>query len=143
MFRRTACAFTAVRRVTVRLALAAPAERWSSSDTVFVAVPIAGIELLAIWTFARRDDRLTIQRERTAQGEYQLLVIQNGSPRTFVFSGFDRLVSFQSDMESFLVRTGWSLAAFTPDRRSQGDRRQFPRVDNDRRRWWTDVRRDG
>jgi hypothetical protein len=42
-------------------------------------------------------------------------------------------------MEAFLVRTGWSLADFTPDRRGGDDRRDLPREDNDRRRWWTDV----
>jgi hypothetical protein len=94
-------------------------------------------ELLAAWTFRRRDDRLTIQREVTDQG-IQLLVSKNGQPRAFGFSSLDRLVAFQCDMEAFLVQTGWSLAEFTPDRRRGADRRGFPRIALDRRRWWTD-----
>jgi len=31
---------------------------------------------------------------------------------------------------------------FGPDRRSGHDRRTFPRINNDRRRWWTDSRRN-
>jgi hypothetical protein len=100
---------------------------------------VTGSELLATWTFQRREDRITLTRERTQDGGFQLVVMENGRPRTFTFSDFDRLVAFQSDMESFLVRTGWSLADFSPDRRSGRDRRTFPRVDPDRRRWWTDV----
>jgi hypothetical protein len=50
-----------------------------------------------------------------------------------------RLTTFQADMEAFLVQSGWSFEAFSPDRRSGRDRRQFPRV-SDRRRWWTDSK---
>lgn len=66
-----------------------------------------------------------------------LVVEENGVPRTYQFQDADRLVAFQSDMEAFLVRTGWSLLEFSPDRRTGNDRRRFPRVD-ERRRWWTD-----
>jgi hypothetical protein len=95
-------------------------------------------QLLGAWTFQRRDDRFTIQRDASDDGGFELLVTDNGRVRTFRFGDFERLVIFQSDMEAFLVRTGWSLADFTPDRR-RADRRSFPRVTNDRRRWWTDV----
>ena len=36
-----------------------------------------------------------------------------------------------------LLRTGWLLLTYAPDRRRR-DRRRFPRATNDRRRWWTD-----
>jgi hypothetical protein len=98
---------------------------------------VAGSELLAAWTFQRGDDRLTIRREATDDG-MQLVVMENNRPRTFTFVDADRLAGFQHDMEAFLVRTGWSLAEFTPDRRRGLDRRGFPRVEVDRRRWWTD-----
>jgi hypothetical protein len=94
-------------------------------------------QLLGAWTFQRRDDRVTIRRDAADDG-FELLVSDNGRLRTFRFPEFERLVVFQSDMEAFLVRTGWSLADFTPDRR-RADRRAFPRVTTDRRRWWTDV----
>jgi hypothetical protein len=100
---------------------------------------VTALELLASWTFRRRDDLLTIERRRSEDGSFQLLVEENGRPRSFLFNDFERLVLFQSDMESFLVRTGWSLASFAPDRRRGTDRRQFPRTNPDRRRWWTDV----
>lgn len=103
---------------------------------------VSGVELLASWMFRRRDDQLTIERQRTEDGTFQLVIIENGRPRSFVFTDFERLVLFQSDMESFLVRTGWSLAGFHPDRRTGADRRQFPRTNPDRRRWWTDVPRE-
>jgi hypothetical protein len=93
--------------------------------------------LLGAWTFQRREDRVTIQRDAAENG-FELLVSENGRVRAFPFADFERLVIFQSDMEAFLVRTGWSLADFSPDRR-RADRRTFPRVSTDRRRWWTDV----
>ena len=94
--------------------------------------------VLAEWTFRRRDDRLTLRREHTDQG-YQLVITESGHPRTFTFRDVERLVVFQHDMEDFLVRTGWSLAEFVPDRRAGRDRRGFPRDRSDRRRWWTDI----
>jgi len=41
-------------------------------------------------------------------------------------------------METFLLRTGWTFASFSPERRIPLDRRTFPRITSDRRRWWTD-----
>jgi hypothetical protein len=96
-------------------------------------------EEVLTWTFQRRNDRLTIQREYGEPDGLRLVVTENGRPRIYTFTDLNRLVVFQRDMEDFLVRTGWSLAAFAPDRRSYSDRRRFPRVGDDRRRWWTDV----
>jgi hypothetical protein len=89
-----------------------------------------------MWTFARRDERVRLRREPTADG-LLLVVDENGSPRSYFFNDLDSLIAFQSDMEAFLVRTGWSLLEFSPDRRTGFDRRKFPRID-ERRRWWTD-----
>jgi hypothetical protein len=41
-------------------------------------------------------------------------------------------------MEASLVRNGWLLDSFAPDRRSGRDRRRMPRKNTDRRRWWRD-----
>jgi hypothetical protein len=41
-------------------------------------------------------------------------------------------------MEAMLVQTGWSFVEFSPDQRAGRDRRGWPRLPNDRRRWWTD-----
>lgn len=89
-----------------------------------------------IWTFGRRTERVRLRREETTDG-LLLLVDENGTPRTYFFSDVESLVAFQSDMEAFLVRTGWSLLEFAPDRRTGFDRRRFPRLE-ERRRWWTD-----
>lgn len=104
-----------------------------------VQEPVANTLVGAVWTFERRGDRLTVRREAGDEAAFQLLVIENGRARTFTFTEIDRLVAFQHDMETFLVRTGWLLVDFAPDRRRGRDRRGFPRIDPDRRRWWTDV----
>jgi hypothetical protein len=89
-----------------------------------------------VWTFGRREERLVLRREKTEDG-VSLIVTENGTPRSFPFSDLERLVAFQSDMEAFLVRSGWSLLEFSPERRGGRDRRRFPRL-TERRRWWTD-----
>ena len=78
-----------------------------------------------------------LTREETTNG-VNLVVASEGAPRVYAFSDLVPLVRFQSDMEAFLLRTGWQFVEFTPDRRSGTDRRDFPRRANDRRRWWTD-----
>src|SRR5262245_56511219 len=91
----------------------------------------------AIRTFHRNDERLSIRRCEN-EGSVTLVVTADDRPRTFGFPSLEELGRFQHDMETFLLRTGWTLAAFSPERRSPGDRRTFPREQNDRRRWWTD-----
>jgi hypothetical protein len=91
----------------------------------------------AVWTFRRNDEHLIIRRCHRA-GAATLVVTANGQPRSFPFAQLEELERFQPDMETFLVRTGWTLARFSPERRTPGDRRRFPREGNDRRRWWTD-----
>ncbi|HEX3702586.1 MAG TPA: hypothetical protein VHU82_04595 [Vicinamibacterales bacterium] len=89
------------------------------------------------WTFLRGDTRLDLSREETRTG-VNLIVVSGGVSRAFSFADIERLVQFQSDMESLLVRTGWSLSQFAPERRAGGERRHFPRL-TERRRWWTDT----
>lgn len=88
------------------------------------------------WIFVRGDARLEISREETSTG-VNLNVIGEGVPRAFAFASVERLVRFQSDMEALLLRTGWTFSHFSPERRSNRDRRAFPRL-LERRRWWTD-----
>lgn len=109
----------------------------AADTSIKLDTPVA-VTVLAASTFHRRQDVLAISREQIDQG-YQLVVTECGRPRTFSFSDLARLTTFQHDMEAFLVRTGWTLADFTPDRRTGDDRRDLPREENDRRRWWTDV----
>jgi hypothetical protein len=94
--------------------------------------------LEAAWTFKKGTEELTLRRR--ANGDRLVLVVAKPeSEREMSFSSDEALHRFQSDMESFLVRTGWSLSSFSPERRSSHDRRSFPRETNDRRRWWTDA----
>jgi hypothetical protein len=90
-----------------------------------------------VWTFHRNDEQLSIRRSEIG-GAARLVATAGGQPRSFGFAHFEELERFQHDMELFLLRTGWTLAAFSPERRTPGDRRSFPREGNDRRRWWTD-----
>ena len=92
-------------------------------------------------TFERGDERLVLQRYDEQEG-LALVITNVEGVRRVPFSDAAALVMFQENMEEFLVRTGWSLAAFSPERRRYQDRRGFPRVQPDRRRWWTDGRID-
>ena len=91
----------------------------------------------AVWTFRRNDEQLSIRRCESDEVA-TLVVTADGQPRSFRFAHLEELERFQHDMETFLLRTGWTLAAFSPERRTPSDRRSFPREGNDRRRWWTD-----
>jgi hypothetical protein len=69
-----------------------------------------------------------------------LVVTKNcDPPQMYAFEDLLHLTWFQSDMDEFLVHTGWSLLEFSPERRQWGDRRTFPRL-TERRCWWTDPR---
>jgi len=94
--------------------------------------------LVAEWAFQRRADRCVIRRIPDTDGGGVLEVCGNGPARSYSFSELDRLIAFQSNMEAFLTRTGWTLESFTPEHRRGRDRRRLPRINNDRRRWWTD-----
>src|SRR5207248_768815 len=94
-------------------------------------------ESISVWTFERGNERLHINRDEDEAGP-RLTVTQDGIPRSYQFSSTEGLVRFQSDMEAMLVQTGWSFVEFAPDRRRGRDRRGWPRILTDRRRWWTD-----
>ena len=90
-----------------------------------------------IWTFVRGDETLTITRQ-TAEDGILLVVAGDGAPRSYFFKELGRLDIFQRDMETLLLKTGWTFSVYSPDRRRGRDRRGWPRRANDRRRWWTD-----
>jgi hypothetical protein len=93
------------------------------------------------WVFARGDERLTIRRYKSQDG--CLLVLGDGEDgRTYAFPDQVALVRFQGDMEALLLQTGWSFLAFEPNQRTGRERRGWPRLSTDRRRWWTDGRPD-
>ena len=93
--------------------------------------------MLPTWTFDREGERLIVQRDARDGSSCALIVTRDGLSRTIDFPELPALVRFQTDMDTFLLRTGWLLLNYAPDRRRR-DRRSFPRPNNDRRRWWTD-----
>ena len=90
-----------------------------------------------IWTFARDERQLEIRRTQNEEG-FLLGIVGDGAPRTYFFAELARLRVFQSDLEKFLLGTGWSFIGFYPDRRAGRERRNYSRLITDRRRWWTD-----
>ena len=93
------------------------------------------------WVFSRDGSRLEIRRETGEDGVLLVIDGPDGPPRSYAFRDLTSLEPFQNDMERLLLDTGWSFEEFGPDRRTGLDRRTWPRIINDRRRWWTDSRR--
>jgi hypothetical protein len=90
-----------------------------------------------IWTFVREGRQLEIRRT-PAEGGIRLGIHGDGAPRTTLFTDLEKLSAFQHDFETFLLATGWTFIAFSPERRTGRERRHFSRLLTDRRRWWTD-----
>ena len=89
-----------------------------------------------LWTFGKGKDRISLGR----QPEADVLVVVRGrnQVREYRFADASGLRVFQSDMEAFLRRTGWTLLEFYPERRRRDrDRRRSPQL-QERRRWWND-----
>lgn len=92
------------------------------------------------WVFSRDGDRLEIRHEVVEDGVLLVIDGPDGRPRSYAFRDLATLERFQTDMERLLLDTGWTFEEFGPDRRTGLDRRTWPRINNDRRRWWTDSR---
>lgn len=90
-----------------------------------------------VWTFSRGEEHLEIRRSPTTDGVL-LGVVGDGAPRSYFFAELEKLERFQADFEKFLVGTGWTFVAFSPEHRTGHERRHFSRLLTDRRRWWTD-----
>ena len=90
-----------------------------------------------VWIFTRGNERLEISRQVLDDGMVLVIGGEN-TPRSYFFREEHRLESFQKDMETLLLKTGWTFVSYAPDRRAGRDRRGWPRRANDRRRWWTD-----
>ena len=86
---------------------------------------------LGVWTFVRGAETLELKRQDLDDGTV-LAIAGDGEPRSYFFRDVDRLETFQKDMETLLLKTGWTFVSYTPDR---------SRRSNDRRRWWTDGSR--
>jgi hypothetical protein len=91
---------------------------------------------MMLWTFGKDKERIGLGRP----SESCALVVERRGTQVSEYRFRDelRLQAFQADMEAFLLRTGWTLLNYSPDRRRYRDRRGFPRL-RERRRWWTDA----
>jgi hypothetical protein len=92
----------------------------------------------AVWAFSKASERLELRCEQNDDGFTLVIMESSRAPRSYFFTERRALTTFQRDMEQFLLHTGWVFAEYEPDRRSGRDRRTFPRIHEDRRRWWTD-----
>jgi hypothetical protein len=113
-----------------------PANVGTSSEMTTQPKPITSTVETQVWTFVRGEERLELSREETRTG-VDLIVVSAGGLRTIHFATLGSVAQFQADMETLLLRTGWSFSEFSPERRSGAERRGFPRL-AERRRWWTD-----
>jgi hypothetical protein len=91
---------------------------------------------MMLWTFGKEKERITLGR---GSESCELVVVRRRDRVSeYRFADVSTLRIFQSDMEAFLRRTGWTLLKYSPERRRRDvDRRRFPRL-QERRRWWTD-----
>ncbi len=65
---------------------------------------------------------------------YDLVVMTSpDDPRRYSFNDAATLHSFQSDIEAFLLSTGWTLLQYSPERRRGVDRRRRARSRERRR----------
>lgn len=90
-----------------------------------------------VWTFVRDATHLTITRCSDDDRQRLTVNVDGEQPRQYEFDYHYEAARFQTNMETFLLKTGWSFVGFSPERRRGRDRRCFPRID-ERRRWWTD-----
>jgi hypothetical protein len=91
-----------------------------------------------LWTFGRGVQRVEIRRYISPNGPI-LEVVGGDAPGTTAFNDMAGLVAYQSALETRLLASGWTLIAFSPERRSGKERRAAARGQADRRRWWTDA----
>ena len=93
---------------------------------------------MMLCTFGKGKERISLGR----RSESGVLVVVRGRDqvREYRFSDTSSLRTFQSDMEAFLRKTGWTLLEYSPERRRRDrDRRRFPRL-GERRRWLADTK---
>jgi hypothetical protein len=78
------------------------------------------------WVFARSTDRIDLCRS-VAPTSMQVDVSEGAVTRVFRFADRPSAVAFHAGFEQALLQTGWTLAAFEPERRQKHDRRLTPR----------------
>ena len=93
---------------------------------------------MMLWTFGKEKARISLGRR--PQSCVLIVVRARDQVQEYRFADASSLRVFQADMEAFLLKTGWTLLEYSPERRLRDrDRRRFPRL-AERRRWWTDTK---
>ena len=93
---------------------------------------------MMLWTFGKDKERISLGRR--SDSSVLIVVRARDEVREYRFASVPALRTFQSDMEAFLMRTGWAQLRYFPERRRDRDRRRFPRP-ADRRRWGNGTER--
>jgi hypothetical protein len=88
--------------------------------------PRLGNEQDATWSFCRGSHKLEIRASETALG-FLVTITVDGSPESNAFRDAWRAARFRSQMETALLEHGWTLMAFSPNRRFRNDRRAATR----------------
>ena len=93
-----------------------------------------------LWTFGKGKQRISLGRE----AESNVLVVVRGRDqlREHRFKDAAELHVFQSDMEAFLRRTGWTLLEFHPERRRRNPDSRRSKHLKERRRFWTEDKEE-
>ena len=93
---------------------------------------------MMLWTFGKEKARISLGRR--SESCVLIVVRARDQVQEYRFADASGLRVFQADMEAFLLKTGWTLLEYSPERRLRDrDRRRFPRL-AERRRWWTDTK---
>jgi hypothetical protein len=74
--------------------------------------------------FTRADHRITIRKT----ADRTLTISGGASEERFDFETVVELIGFQAGFEAHLLDAGWSLVAFTAERRHRSDRRLLTRL---------------
>jgi hypothetical protein len=87
---------------------------------------------MMLWTFGKGKDRISLGRR--SESRVLVVVRARDQVREYRFADVSSVRAFQTNMEAFLRKTGWTLLQYAPERRRRDrDRRHLPRL-NERRR---------
>ena len=90
-----------------------------------------------LWTFGKDKERISLAR----QSDSCVLIVVRGQDEVqeYRFADAAALRTFQTDMEGFLIKTGWTQLKYFPERRQNPNRGRAPRR-QERRRWWNGTK---
>src|SRR5688572_29072722 len=87
------------------------------------APPQADRAPMMLWTFGKDKERISLGR--WSNSSVLIVVRARDEVREYRFASLSALRTFQTDMEAFLMSTGWTQLKYFPERRRDRDRRRF------------------